>query len=121
MSMGVKLVENAKTKLIESLTQQCTDTNNKFFEALKADPEIGGNKLEATVKAANVAYKHYFGTDKEASDLIQQSGLANNKAFVKMLYDNGERMQDGKILSGNPVGTKTTAAERAHPELAKKD
>lgn len=119
MSMGVKLVQNATAAQMEAFTNQCIETNNKFFEALKADPEIGGSKLEETCKVADVAYKAFIqGIDADAHAIISQSGLLNNKAFVKMLYEIGGRMQDGKILSGG-AGKKERTAEDFYPNMKK--
>lgn len=118
MSMGVKLVQSAETKLIERLTQQTTDTSKKFFEALMADPDIGGSKWEETKKVANVAYNQFLAPDAELHALLQGSGVANNKAFIKMLYEIGGRMQDGKIVSGSAPASEKSREEKLYGKSA---
>lgn len=121
MSLAVDLAKHTKDSMMNSLIQQCETQKSKFFEALKADPEIGGNKLDETIKTGNLAYKSYIqNIDAEAHQIIVDSGLCNNRAFVKMLYDFGKQMQDGTINNGDalPSGGEQSREEIMYPELA---
>lgn len=119
MGLGVKVAENIKTGLLENITKQVTDQSTRFFEALKSDPEIGGNKLDETVRVADIAYKQFVqNVDDEAHKIIMSTGLVNNRSFVNAFYRMGKQMQDGSIQGGSPQGGQRTANDW-YPDMAK--
>lgn len=110
MTMGVKIADNAQQKTIDAIVNDYKAQSQKFFEVLKADPEIGGNKLGETVRVADIAYKPFIqNVDDEAHKAIMSVGLLNNRSFVNAFYQMGLQMQDGSINSGSPSGGVRTA------------
>lgn len=107
--MAQKLVEkyaghvNGMAKVQqEAWTKQQTDWAVEF----KADKEFGGDKAEASLRAANAAWKQ-FATPEEI-EAVHKFGLGNFPPMVKILSRVGMLMAEDKLhQGGSTTSTKT--------------
>lgn len=75
---------------------------DKWADEVKADPDIGGNKLEATIGDAKRAMDH-FATDK-FRDTLEESGLGSHPEVVRMMAKIGRAMREGDYEQSNRLG-----------------
>lgn len=91
--------------------QNYVDTQNKWGTEVKADPEIGGPKLEATIAScARAIDRLNVPGFREALDL---TGAGNHPAVVKAMNRIGQLMSEDRFKpGGNPpaAGPKSAAA-----------
>ena len=85
---------------------------------LNTDPEIGGANLKQTLLEANVAYDTFVSD--EAAALLQQVGLNNHPAIVKVFRDIGKQLKNDSIKGGGQNNAHTRTAADWYPEMNNK-
>lgn len=81
-----------------------------FLEATKADKEIGGDKLEGTMKLATAALDRVRPKGKGRGDafrkLLDRTGFGNHPEVVAFMADVGRMMQEDKpdVTTAGAVG-----------------
>lgn len=94
----------AHTKLVES-----------WVESVKADKEIGGDKLEENLGIARKALDT-FGTP-ELRDVLNASGLGNHPEVIKAFVKAGKAIGEDKFVAGAPKGSNTDPAHKLFPNM----
>ena len=85
------------------------DEVKRWVSELKADPEIGGAKLnENLAYGANVIKK--YGSD-DVKRVLNETGLGSHPAIVKMLVKVGRAISEDKFLDGS-TASKEVSRER---------
>lgn len=107
------------------LAQQQQDAYKATVEgwaaSTKADPEIGGAKLPATVKYAQKALAA-FGEGTDAAEAFETTGLGNHPGIIKMLARIGKDLsEDGVVAGGNATQPeRKPTAEVMYPNMSNK-
>ncbi|HAS0900283.1 TPA: peptidase [Enterobacter cloacae] len=96
-----KLVD-AYPKILAGVHQRQAEAWQKqtegWAETVKADKEIGGDKLTANLSAAQRALEQ-FG-DPELKEYLDSTGLGNHPALVKAFIKVGKAMSEDKVVTG---------------------
>lgn len=87
----------------EAWSKQVTD----WGDQVKADKEIGGDKLTASVGQAQKALDQ-FGTPA-LRDYLENSGLGNHPELVRAFAKVGKMMSEDKIIMPNQGGQRSAA------------
>lgn len=77
------------------------DLQNKWVSEVKADPEIGGDKLTASLADSSRAIDRLGGPDLRAA--LDLTGAGNNPAIVKAFVRMGQMIKEDKFAPGNPA------------------
>lgn len=86
-----------------------------WAESVKADKELGGDKLDATLATAKKAID--LGPP-ELKELLNASGFGNHPAVVKWAYAVGKALSEDSFVAGNKGGDKpTSTASRLFPNM----
>lgn len=97
-----KMVDLYGTKILPMVQQQQTEawqkTTEQWAADVKADKEIGGDKLTANLSAAQRALDQ-FG-DPELKEYLDSTGLGNHPALVKAFIKVGKAMSEDKVVTG---------------------
>ena len=91
--------------------QTFVDLQNKWVSEIKADPEIGGDKLQASIASAARAIDRLAVPGlREALDL---TGAGNNPAIVKAFARIGQMIAEDRFQPGNgaPPAARRSPAE----------
>ena len=89
----------------ESGLRAFVDLQNKWVSEIKADPDIGGERLQATIASATRAIDRLAVPGlREALDL---TGAGNNPAIVKAFARIGQMISEDRFRPGN--GAPSTA------------
>lgn len=93
-------------KMMQRQAEAHARTVSTWVEQVKADKEIGGEKLEENLAVARSAIEA-FGTP-ELKDVLNSTGLGNHPAVVKFFYQAGKRISQDSFVGGNrsPSGEK---------------
>lgn len=94
----------AHTKLVES-----------WVESVKADKDIGGDKLEENLGIARKALDT-FGTP-ELRDVLNASGLGNHPEVIRAFVKAGKAISEDKFVAGAPKGSDTDPARKLFPNM----
>lgn len=90
----IQAQQEAHTKLVESWAEQ-----------VKADKELGGEKLQENLAVARKAIDT-FGTP-ELKDLLNTTGMGNHPEVVKLAYKIGKAISEDGFVRGQPKGAAT--------------
>ncbi|WP_105668961.1 peptidase [Cronobacter dublinensis] len=106
-----KLVDVYASKILPLVNQQQLAAWQKQGEewqaAIKADKEIGGDKLTSSISAAQRAIDQ-FGTP-ELKEYLEASGLGNNPALVRFCVQVGKAMSEDNMVTGGNQGQRSAA------------
>ncbi|GKX40041.1 peptidase [Pectobacterium carotovorum subsp. carotovorum] len=110
---GQKFVDAYASKILPQIQKQQMDTWQKtvegWAETVKADKEIGGDKLTANLGKAQQAVMQFGGEDLKQA--LQETGLGNHPALVKAFVKIGHAMSEDKMLGGGSNGEQLSAAQ----------
>lgn len=98
-----KSVEAYHASLIDQFEQQKTS----WREAFENDPEIGGNRKDTTANAALEFIRTHGGTPEQQSEfrqLMEQSGMGNHPAMIRMLAKANMALAEGRPLPAQTPG-----------------
>lgn len=110
-------------KAAEAPLQVFRDLNQKWVDEIKADPEIGGTKLDSVVKPAVARFIDQFGGD-ELRHALDLTGAGNNPAVVRAFFKAAQAMtESSNAVTGTPnaAPTRPSPAAALYPNLAKQD
>lgn len=87
-----------------------------WAEAVKTDPEIGGDKLNASLATAHKA-RDAFGTP-ELVEVLDAYGLGNHPAVVKFFVNAGRAISEDVLVQGSSGAAPTrNAAQVLFPSM----
>lgn len=97
-----KMVDLYGMKIMPMVQKQQSEawqkTTEQWAADVKADKEIGGDKLTANLSAAQRALEQ-FG-DPELKEYLDSTGLGNHPALVKAFIKVGKAMSEDKVVTG---------------------
>lgn len=93
--MGVKLMTRAQQQN-ETLMGE---VRSAWADDTRKDPDIGGDKLTATIAAGNKALAKY-GTPA-LRELLTESGLGNHPEFVRVFAKIGATLSEDTVVTGH--------------------
>ncbi|ELH6290415.1 peptidase [Escherichia coli] len=106
-----KMVDLYGTKIMPMVQQQQAEAWQKqtegWAETVKADKEIGGDKLTANLSAAQRALDQ-FGTP-ELKEYLNATGLGNHPDLVKTFVKIGKAMSEDGMVDGSNQGQRSAA------------
>lgn len=105
---GQKLMDKYTANVTETLTrinEYYTNTWEKqksdWKDAFEKDPEIGGNRRDTTLKSAKQFIRAYGGNEEQQKalhSLLNETGLGNNPAVIRLFSKAGEQLAEGRPL-----------------------
>lgn len=75
----------------------------KWIEAVKADKDIGGEKLAETQRASNLVIERFM--PPELRTILRETGYGDHPQFVRFLANIGAAMKEDSGLQGGGAGT----------------
>lgn len=116
---GQKLVElqaEVAKKASEAGTKAWNDLQDQWVRDVKADKEIGGDKLIPTQQVISKAIDALGPDSAKAFRLaLDYTGAGNNPAIIKGLAAMGKLLTEGGHITGNPPKTGKTIQEEFFP------
>jgi hypothetical protein len=125
-----KLLEfgGAKIKaMTEAPYKLWAETQAKWQEEVKADPEIGGTKFQDSVKTAALVFEpgesNPFVKDAAEAESLREAlnatGAGNNPAIVKLFVKMGNILKEPGSLTGKPVlASQGTLLDKLYPTMS---
>lgn len=102
----------------EAISETWTNTQKEWQDAVKADTEIGGDKLPTTLAAVNKLVTEY-GND-ELVEAFAVTGAGNNVHVIKFLNNVASKLLEGRPVSAaSPSSQGEDAASRLFPSMKK--
>ena len=92
--------------------------NEKWQQEVKADPEVGGNKLAGVLQTVSRVMDNPELTDPHFREALSFTGAGNHPAIVRTLAKWAGALSEAKPIAGNPPGTNgqtLSLADRLYP------
>lgn len=86
-----------------------------WVEQVKADKDLGGDKLEENLGIARKALDA-FGTP-ELRDVLNSTGIGNHPALIKAFFKVGKAISEDKFVTGQASSGPTDPAKTMFPSL----
>lgn len=86
----------------------------EWADAVKADPDLGGDKLDQTIELSRLAMDKF--ADQSFADMLNETGLGNHPELVRMMSRIGQVMKEGSGANP-PAATTTPNSEKTDEEL----
>lgn len=122
IDLATKNVEATINRLNDSYVEIHKQNIQKRVEALKADPELGGQNFDKTVAALQTTIKEYGGTEAQISEFrkeITESGLGASPAVCRLIYNMQQKINKYTTeTSGNMVPGQKPAPVKVKPYQA---
>lgn len=113
-----KLVDMYGTKLLPMVQKQQAEAWQKqtegWAESVKADKEIGGDKLTSSISTAQRALET-FGTP-ELKEYLNTTGLGNHPELVKAFVKIGKAMSEDNVVTGGHDGGSNDLVSAFYPK-----
>lgn len=111
----VDLQVKAATAASEASSKAWTDMQTEWRDAVKADSDVGGDKLEPALGRVGKLISEYGS--EELSSVLDLTGAGNNVHVIKFLDKMAQRLTEGGAFPGLPGGQQATAASRLFPSM----
>lgn len=105
-------------KLMQSLEEAHTAEVDGWENDTRADQEIGGAKLDDTLSTAAKAID-MFGKDTGIRELMNDTGLGNHPAVVKVFARIGKAISEDSLLTGRESEQPKSAADVLYGDTKK--
>lgn len=121
IGLQAKLMEKIEAQRTESINEALEWQRNEWAAQVKNDPEIGGDKFDATRAVAAKAVQA-FGSDQLRA-LLNESGLGNHPEMVKLFHRIGTSLTEDKLVmpgtqSGMSSGGNESIVSAFYPQKA---
>lgn len=97
---AAKLFVQKHAELKQAELATARQTIQEWKEATAADPEIGGDFLQQTMRNVKNALNAPGGA--EVTEILKQTGLQNHPAFIRFLNSYGKMNRNDSNRGGNP-------------------
>lgn len=108
---GTKLVTDSITRLNDSYVQIHQGNQKARFEALKADPELGGDKLPETISTLQRSIAEYGGSEAQVADFrkeVTEAGLGASPAICRLIHNMQQKINKYTTEQGSDRNVKGT-------------
>lgn len=117
VSRHVAELKGTIEKVQQSYQTAWTKQTEDWKQAFISDPEIGGNRQETTVAAANEFIATHGGTPEQQGafrKMLQDTGIGNHPEMIRMLSNakNSAQFSEGKPLPGNVPTLKPSRSQK---------
>lgn len=115
-------VKNVITTVVDGLKSQFEAKKTEWKNAFENDPEIGGNRRDTTLSSANEFIRTHGGDAKQQSEfraLLEESGLGNHPAMIRVLAKAMSNMAEGRPLPATrPASQPVSKVEKRYGKLS---
>lgn len=113
----IDLQAGMMTKLSQQAEQMFTEQQTAWQNEVKADSEIGGEKLAPALGQIAKLVVQYGSP--ELKQVFDSTGAGNNIHVIKFLSKIAGDLGEGGPVSGSPPVTQASLAERMYPSMKK--
>ncbi len=117
------LYQAESAKLVERINKQSetvwNETRREWVDAIRNDPELGGNRFQATITSCRQLINQYGGSDEQKAELYQAfnlTGMGDNPAMMRLVHNVSKALleQARPVTAAKPVPQATTRAQRRY-------
>lgn len=88
-------IQRVRDDLVNERQETWRNLNDGWKDALRKDPELGGNRLETNLSIAKAVIEEFGGTKEQQSEFFAHTslnGMGNFPGFIRLLHNIGVAM-----------------------------
>lgn len=120
-ALGQEIMSLYATEMtrVQDAQRQVWDTLQKSWrDEVRADPDVGGNRLETALRECASVIEQYGGDAAEQQalrDVLNTTGAGNNRLMVRLFSRVGRALGEGRLVPApKPVAPALSRAERRY-------
>lgn len=113
----IDLQTGLMSKAAEASYKMWTDQQTAWQDEVRADPAIGGDKLEPALGEVSKLVDKYGSP--EVRQILDATGAGNNIHIIRMLHNMAKDLGEGGPVSGAPAVDRESLADRMYPSMKK--
>lgn len=86
-----------------------------WVEQVKADKELGGDKLQENLGIARAALDKFGSPELKA--MLNDSGIGNHPAVIRAFFSIGKAISEDRIVTSTPAGNAVDPAKKMFPTM----
>lgn len=102
----VALAATAMKANMDKVYGEWNETQTKWVSEVKADPELGGTKLDEVKQTISKLLDNSELSDPKFREALDFTGAGNNPAIIRTLYRWAQRLSEGGSVPGDPAPRK---------------
>jgi hypothetical protein len=78
------------------------ETQSQWRDAVKTDPELGGNRFNTTIQTCISAVTRFGGNEQQRAELLQAldyTGAGNNPAIIRLINNMASKLSEGSPVT----------------------
>lgn len=102
IDMHLQEIQRRDQAASEHQVQVWNDTQEQWKNAVKADPELGGNRFNTTIQTCISAVNRFGGNAQQRAELLQAldfTGAGNNPAIIRLINNMASRLAEGSPVT----------------------
>lgn len=108
MQQSQEAIAAAQAEPQKQLAERKQAWRSEFEES-----DLAGNRRQTTLDHAESAIREYAGDEKALRAALQETGMANNPAMIRLLSNIGEALVEGRMIAAKgPANTPKTKATK---------
>lgn len=122
IDLAAKSTTDSINRLNDYYVKIHNDQKKSWFEAFKADPEMGGEKTQDTMFMLQKTVSEYGGNEAQISEfrqMVNDTGVTNNPALIRLVYNMQKKIDSYTTESGEDSTTRVVPAMRPAPSKVK--
>lgn len=119
----VDLQGGLMTKAAESVAKAYSDLQEKWQNEVKADPELGGQAMQANLAQVSKMIDAYAGSDAEKAKVraaLDATGAGNHPDVIRFMFRLAKVVNEPGAVHGAPTVTEPSRAEKLYPSMQSK-
>lgn len=102
IDMHLQELQRHDQLLVERQVQVWNDTQQQWKDAVRADPELGGNRFNTTIQTCISAVNRFGGNAQQRAELMQAldfTGAGNNPAIIRWINNMATQLAEGRPVT----------------------
>lgn len=119
VTMYAENMQKAATAAADAASKAWSDVTTEWETAVKADPELGGDNLEANLAIGLQAIKQFGDKDGKLQEALDLTGAGSHPEVIRFFYKVGKAIANDDLhLGATRDGGPKTQAERLFPTMS---
>lgn len=102
IDMHLQEMQRHSQALSDHQVQVWNETQTQWKDAVKADPELGGNRFNTTIQTCISAVNRFGGNAQQRAELLQAldfTGAGNNPAIIRLITNMASKLSEGSPVT----------------------
>lgn len=110
VDLHIAEIKRAGDQLAQNQRDVWNTFQNRLKDEMRADEEVGGNRMDTALGIAKSVIEEFGGTDEQVAQTLARlsyTGMGNDVGLARVLFRAGQLLREGGYVSPSPPSAKT--------------